>query len=474
MKRKKLILVMLFLTLGPVLVLFNDNNDTVILGSATVSYGTPISESFEGTVPQNGWAFAHSDYYSRSTERVKDGSYALKTTPNSNGQTYDGVQYNYRINDGSIEGWFYCRSSNYLIPALWIRTNGFSSSENPSFNSGYWLRMYVNKATLYKRDNGANYNLGTYSTGYYSNTWYHLKLEVTGNTVKAWITTSGTFSTNPQISYTDSQPLAAGKVGFSTRTIMPGSYYATYVDGIKIYTPINNNLKAIVVAGETEERFTRDALGMYDTLKECYGATDANIILVTPLTSIDGKTVPRDYKTSDRFISMAFNALINIADSNDQIIVWWTGHGGYNYFDLAQDPFDPGTYDNKLYASELDDFLDDVSCDEMYIYLSPCQSGSFIDELDGHNNRAIYTSCTATGVGYATDGHSLFAWATYRGLHPSLSATDADNNNDGRTSLYELFAYCVDFVQNYPGVGSQYPQKWVGSSIVENSTYLRS
>jgi len=453
---------------------------TTFFDSLTITYSTEkiIEESFETAVPQEGWTYAHQSYYSQSTEKVKDGSYSLKVTPNSEGQTYDGVEYDLEVKDGSIEGWFYCKDSNYLIPALWIRTSGFNETTNPTFANGYWLRLYVDKATLYKRENGVNTALGSYTTGYYLNTWYHLKLEVVGNSIKAWISTTTAFDIDPQISYQDSNPIQGGKVGFSTRTKMSLSIYNTYVDDLKIVLisgfeiPPNDNLWAIIIAAMDEERFTRDALGMYTTLTSYYGITAEHAYLITPWTEIDGKTVPRDYETSKKSIESAFGRLALELDETDDLIVWWTGHGDPDVFPVWE-RIDDG-FPNEMTADELDALLDDITCHEMYIYLGPCQSGSFIDNLNDNQNRAIYTSCEATGVGYVMDGHSLFPWATYRGLDPTIDAFVADEDQNSKVSLYELFSYCKDFINDMlPEGTTQNPQSWVGSLIDSMTTYLR-
>ncbi len=61
----------------------------------------------------------------------------------------------------------------------------------------------------------------------------------------------------------------------------------------------------------------------------------------------------------------------------------------------------------------IDDALDDITCGEIYIFLGPCHSGSFIDDLEDEQNRAIYTSCSSGESSYATyeEDHSVWDWA---------------------------------------------------------------
>jgi len=221
---------------------------------------------------------------------------------------------------------------------------------------------------------------------------------------------------------------------------------------------------ALVVGGETEERFTRDAFGMYNTLIDHYGFTDERIYLITTRTTIDGSNVPRDRATSRDNIEWATDQIAANCHSNDQVVIWWTGHGSIDEFATDAD---------SITASQFDSYLDDISCEKMFIFLGPCHSGSFIDDLDDEENRAIYTSCKADQSGYLSSGseHSLFPWATYRGLDADLDADDADTNDDGRVSLYELFNYCVDFVDDNTSE-SQDPQRWVGSSFADAGYFI--
>lgn len=240
---------------------------------------------------------------------------------------------------------------------------------------------------------------------------------------------------------------------------------------------INPNLFAIIVAGMGEDRFTRDALGMYDTLSTYYGLSDDNAILITPHDTIDGKNVPRDYETSKFSINSGFSYLAGNVDSDDIVIVWWTGHGDPDKFLICDDDFSFSQEYEYLYvytAEEMVNRLDAINCEEMYIFLGPCQSGSFIDDLNVEENRAIYTSCLSNGTGFVLDGHSLFPFATYRGLHPYLGHAVADTNNNGNVSLSELFVYCEDFIalSLAPYGNTQYPQYWPDTGVDESNTYI--
>jgi len=251
------------------------------------------------------------------------------------------------------------------------------------------------------------------------------------------------------------------------------------VEDSSCHAPVvtNSNLHAIIIAGMGEPRFTRDALGMYNTLTTYYGLSADNAILITPLDTIDGESVPRDYETNKMSIHLGFNFLANSVGINDEVIVWWTGHGDPDKFLICDDEFSFSEEEEYLYvitADEMSGYLDGITCNETYIYLGPCQSGSFINDINDMDNRAIYTSCSTYGTGFVLDGHSLFPYATYRGLHPYLEQAIADTNNNGQVSLSELFVYCEYFVEISlaPYGYTQEPQSWVGLDISETSTYI--
>ncbi|MHA1127136.1 MAG: hypothetical protein ACTSQX_16025, partial [Candidatus Heimdallarchaeota archaeon] len=202
-----------------------------------VSAMETYNEGFESTFPPDGWTFDHQSFWSKSYYHSKEGNYALCATPStSSGQLYDGGQHFKTFEDGSIEGWAYAMQSNYLYLSFWLRTGVMVTTDGKySFDTGYWLRITQQTANLYRRENGVNTKVGTYSLGEWcGNKWWHMKLEAIDGFVKAWITKSSTFSFVSQITYTDSNPLPIGKAGLIARTTMLGTQYSTFYDAIEI------------------------------------------------------------------------------------------------------------------------------------------------------------------------------------------------------------------------------------------------
>jgi hypothetical protein len=122
-----------------------------------------------------------------------------------------------------------------------------------------------------------------------------------------------------------------------------------------------------------------------------------------------------------------------------------------------------------LTASQLNTTLDNITCSEMFIFLGPCHSCSFINNLNETQNRAIYTSCGENETAYITneEDHSLWPWGTIQALDPDHDASDADVNSDGKVSLDE----CEDHVYTYVYTAlygfekSQTPELWIGTTI---------
>ncbi|MFX0065808.1 MAG: C13 family peptidase [Candidatus Hermodarchaeota archaeon] len=244
---------------------------------------------------------------------------------------------------------------------------------------------------------------------------------------------------------------------------------------------------AIIVAGSKEDkvsiepltyapayRFTHDALNMYNALKDTYdGFTDENIYLLSHYDEVYEKSVPRDWEMSKANFEWAIDDIKQFADSGDQVVICWFSHGSNATGDLKLET-DTG---ESITASELDSNLDEISCNEMFIFISACHSGLIIDDLDDEPNRAVYAACKADEKGWVFDDEmsSWFSNATIRAIDPDFNASDADTDDpkDGRTSLREIFDFAYDFVTNLANeTHPQTPQRWVGTTIGDDDEHF--
>ncbi|UYP44755.1 hypothetical protein NEF87_001040 [Candidatus Lokiarchaeum ossiferum] len=225
---------------------------------------------------------------------------------------------------------------------------------------------------------------------------------------------------------------------------------------------------ALIVQGNSDKRFLRDTFEMSKTLREEYGFS--NIYSIGPSTP--GFSVAK--------ILTMINTIANTR-SYDQVVIFWAGHGNIDRFAVNTE---------VLYANQLDNALDAISCEKMIIFLGPCHSGSFIDNLNDNQNRAIYTSCAYNQIAFSYYSHSLWTWGIYSGLDFDLDGHDVDTNNNGLISLKELHDYSDDFIREKyvdyvfdpnadddllkivdPMSIPQTPQRWVGSSFGSDSNF---
>ncbi|MHA2253468.1 MAG: carboxypeptidase regulatory-like domain-containing protein, partial [Candidatus Kariarchaeaceae archaeon] len=225
---------------------------------------------------------------------------------------------------------------------------------------------------------------------------------------------------------------------------------------------------ALIVAGGDEQRFTHDASLLYNTLWMNYGYSSSDMILLTPHANdpVTGDPVPRSAQTSATSVEWAINQIASMADGDDQVVILWTGHGHYLLNGMTGDIIEGRfqTHDDEIGSTEFDSWVDGIFCNDLFIFLGPCFSGYWIGELNDEPNRAIYTSCRWDENGWATNTHSYWPWGINRALNPNLSASSADDNNNGGVSLYELYEW-VDHYVRVTKDANQHPQRFVGNGI---------
>ncbi|MFX1253169.1 MAG: C13 family peptidase [Promethearchaeota archaeon] len=243
--------------------------------------------------------------------------------------------------------------------------------------------------------------------------------------------------------------------------------------------PVYNPWWALVVAGSNENRFTHDAFGIYNTLIDHYNFTAYQTYLLThhPTTwegvlpyreqwggpPVPWVSVPRDAVTSFENIEWAISQIADQAKPDDQVIIWWTGHGT----NASGGLFDTGNPDAYVTPTILDDALDTIKCRQMLIFLGPCFAGTFINALK-EPNRIIYTSSLENETSHASvAAYSVWDRATYYALDPDFSAFTADTDSNGKVSLWEVYDYANTLILNK--FDDQHPQRWIGLNFRINN-----
>ncbi|NVM37442.1 MAG: caspase family protein [Candidatus Lokiarchaeota archaeon] len=166
--------------------------------------------------------------------------------------------------------------------------------------------------------------------------------------------------------------------------------------------------------------------------------------------------------TKDAIVD-AFNMISFIIKSDDIFFFYFSGHGGKGSFTNYICPYDSMADNSKrIYDTDLNNYLDWVSCSEQYIIIDSCGSGGMIDEAQGPN-RYFMTACEKTEDSWETSalGHGVF---TYYFLRSFTQASDS--NGDGVISMEEQYSYTNSRTVSYStGLGDvQHPQEYDGIS----------
>jgi hypothetical protein len=224
---------------------------------------------------------------------------------------------------------------------------------------------------------------------------------------------------------------------------------------IKTHDPCDN--WAIIVCGydDLPDTFDEDTNGMYNVLSGL-GVPDNHIFYVSPHTTDAGV----DQATSIANVQWAINQVAAQSDETDKVLFFYSSHGGID--SLSCVPFSPGG--GYISASNLDNWLDAITCDELTIIIEACHSGSLIgkyadgtytaaeDDLtgDGETNRAIFTSASTDTSSSADvdvpsdpnpgDSGSETIW----GYIEAFSTAAADSTSDGEISFQEGWQYAWD------------------------------
>ncbi|MHA1450142.1 MAG: carboxypeptidase regulatory-like domain-containing protein [Candidatus Hodarchaeales archaeon] len=223
---------------------------------------------------------------------------------------------------------------------------------------------------------------------------------------------------------------------------------------------------ALVVAGSSEYQIARDVNDMYKTLVNNFSFSEDHVYYITHYNSEN-----RDRETSLDNILWGISQIAYRCDADDEIVVWWTGHGGVDSLN---------TFTGWTPISVIADALAEINCANMYIFFDSCHSGSFIDDL-AEPNRAIFTCCAANEVGWMDPFHCVFSLSNLLALDPFYPTYDFHDilayNADilppfGEISLFEMFHFAYDFSTTYTSQGryrtTQHPQKWLGESILND------
>lgn len=193
-----------------------------------------------------------------------------------------------------------------------------------------------------------------------------------------------------------------------------------------------------------------DALALYNRLYPIWEKDHIKLLL-------------NENATRQNINDAIINWLAPIENQNDQVLVFFSGHGGiYNstyppYEYICPYDSSPSSTKNDITDDLLNNWLNGLDSQKITIVLGSCNSGGFIPELS-KNGRIILTACSAdeSATGTSDLQHSLFGYY----LLESFIADNVDANMDGKISWQEIFSYAEpETVKLNP---EQHPQEFFG------------
>jgi hypothetical protein len=206
---------------------------------------------------------------------------------------------------------------------------------------------------------------------------------------------------------------------------------------------------AVLVCGSNDpgNTFDEDVRFLYDVLTGL-GYADDHIFYISPYTSDTG--VDMDCTVAN--VQWAANQVATNSDAEDKVFFYYSAHGSVDSLQCC--PLSPGG--GYVSSTNMDNWLDAISAQEIIVMLQGCHTGSFIgaysngtvvpeeNELtgDGETNRIVITATDTTHSSYG-DGSNWGSTFT-GGYVVSFSDPSADVDSNNTISVGEAYQYAVD------------------------------
>jgi hypothetical protein len=221
-------------------------------------------------------------------------------------------------------------------------------------------------------------------------------------------------------------------------------------------------------AANAHKRYWNDLKFMYMTLRNKYGYTDANIVVVYKDGTGEDTDMPVDFAASTTGFDGAIAYLKSKTTANDDLFVFMTNHGGGFHeahnaneggrVDTSGDEVDPKKYDettyyynqttNELWDDDLAAALNGLTVRRMVGVFEPCFSGGLLHDLRG-SKRSLVSAASEFEYSWAMGPSNTYDTFSYHftcalnkadpggaGLSPN-----PDTNGDGKVSMLEAFLY---------------------------------
>ncbi|MEE9540536.1 MAG: C13 family peptidase [Candidatus Thorarchaeota archaeon] len=197
--------------------------------------------------------------------------------------------------------------------------------------------------------------------------------------------------------------------------------------------------------GKDYYRYWNDIIYMYFIL-QMHGYSSSNIYVIYKDGVAEDQHTPVHYPATHDSMDTVFGILDDEMGARDTLFFYTTNHGGGGGIAV----WNPMATGGALTHSQVSNWLDAITCNNMIIVMEQCVSGKFISHLSAVN-RVILTACKDDESSFACDTegnwdefvyHFMCALISYS-FHAPLSTVDADYNNDGLISMKEAFIYAA-------------------------------
>lgn len=258
-----------------------------------------------------------------------------------------------------------------------------------------------------------------------------------------------------------------GVIGFdsfvdvSTEITFPGRYVEELLDPAPLllaypdiflmpFDPDEEKYAVLYSGGINEQkayyRYWNDIIYMKFILN-MNGYDDDNIYVVyKDGVSEDGGVNPVHYPATHDSMDTVFDLLAAEMGARDTLFFYTTNHGGSGGISV----WNPMDSSGALTHTQVSDWLDSITCNNMIIVMEQCVSGKFISHLSAPN-RVILTACKDDESSWPCDGegcwdefvyHFMCALISFSFHDPQLDV-NADYNDDGDISMKEAFIYAA-------------------------------
>lgn len=200
-------------------------------------------------------------------------------------------------------------------------------------------------------------------------------------------------------------------------------------------------------------RYWNDLAFVYKALKQRYGYTDANIIVLyangthAPNEDLDGDGVADiDYAATRANLDAVMHQVANLISPTGKFFFFSTNHGGL--IDAATKRARLYLWGDSIPDSDFAALAQSIHTGTAIYAMEQCFSGGMIDDLTGSAACSpLVCAMSAANAGEPSWGGADYdPWAEYWtaavfGHMPGGAAVNADTNGDGKISMAEAFNY---------------------------------